>query len=91
MDSREQEEIEDGKASEDQALKNEGEEKYVKSIKEKEKILKQVHFEEEQVDEKGDKELQVVKVEVDNVVRKIMVVEEDTPEKKPSAGSIDEV
>ena len=43
------------------------------------------------MDEKGDKELQVVKVEVDNVVHELMVLEEDTPEKKPSAGSIDEV
>ena len=72
---------------------NDGGMEYIKTSKEKasENILKQVRFQEEEVDEKADKELEVVKVEVDNVVRKIMVVEEDTPEKQPSSGSIDEV
>ena len=150
-DSREEEEIEGGKASKDQEVKNEGEKKYVKSstdgeegnkectgetelnkhedgegkeenkintadqMKEKENkcdsgandggmeyvktskekasenILKQVRFQEEEVDEKADKELEVVQVEVDNVVRKLIMVQEDTPEKQPSSGSIDEV
>ena len=66
---------------------------YVKTSKEKasENILKQVRFQKEETDEKADKELEVVKVDVDKVVHKIMVVEEDTPEKQPSSGSIDEV